>query len=140
MTEKEGKDLVVYHSRVVQRNVDRDIDLMNARKAVTEDIIESGTEVHNYAGAKIVEAAHFGHMLLQGASQTLNGTYEALEEDYCRQSAAYREFVFQCTGRYMASCLRQADSMPLVPERGVIAQIGDGIANVRDEWDRAKDG
>jgi hypothetical protein len=140
MANKKNKALVKHKTRAAQRDVDRHTDLMHAREDITEEIIESGTEVHNLAAAKNVEAALFEHMILDGASKTLNGSYAALEEDCRRQSAAYREFLFQCTGRYMANSLRQAESMPIVPEKGVIAQLGDGFASARDELDRLKGG
>ena len=140
MTEQTNNSIIQYQSQAIQRVVDRQIEHMRAKEAVGEAVIESGTELHDYAGAKIIEAAQFAHLMLQAAQQALNGSHAEAEEAIRQLSAAHREFVFQATGRTMASILRQAESMPVNPEAGLLARLGDGIAEARDEVKRLRAG
>jgi hypothetical protein len=49
----------------------------------------------------------------------------------------YRLYVAQCVGQRMANILRRAEEgLPINPEVGLIARLGDGIAEARDEIDR----
>jgi len=137
MAKKENNALVPHMPRALQREVERQIDLMKAKAEVRKTVIDSGTETHEYAGAKVVEAAQFNHMMLQAAAQSLNGTYSEVEADMVRMGAEYRAFVTQCVAQHMVSMLRQAEEgMPVSPEVGLLARLGDGIAEIRDELDR----
>lgn len=138
MTKQEGTALVSYTPRAMQRKVERQTDLMKAKADVGKAVIDSGTEIHNYAGAKVVEAAQFSHLMLQVAEQGLNGSYPALETVMCHLGANYQAFVAQCVGQHMSSMLRQAEDMPINPEVGLLGRIGDGLAEGLDEWERSR--
>ena len=137
MNEQENKALQPYMPRALQRKVKRDTDLMKADAEVGKAVIDRGTELHDHAGEKMLESALYNDMLLKGAERTLNGTYKTLEEDMRQMAANHRLFVAQCVGQRMGNMLRRAEEgLPANPEVGLLARIGDGIAEARDELDR----
>lgn len=140
MTEQTNNSLVPHQTQAAQRKVDREIEYMKAKEAVGEAVIENGTELHDYAGAKIIEAAKFAHLMMQVAQQGLNGSHAEVEETIRQLGTAYRGFVFQAVGQTMASILRQGESMPVNPEVSLFARFGDGIAEARDEVKRLRAG
>ena len=140
MTEQTTRALTAYQPRALQREVTRHTDLMKATGQVNEAVIEAGKELHDAAIQKIFEAALLEQQLLQAGEQGLNGSYAAFEEDIRRLSADFREFVTGTAAQGMGSILRQAQGMPVNPEKGLLARLGDGIAEARDEWDSLSQG
>lgn len=140
MADQNNNALVPHRPQATQREVDRHTVHMKAKEEVGEAVIENGTEIHDYASAKIIEAAQFDQLMLQAAQQNLNGTYPEIEEAIRQLGAAHRGFVFQTTAQIMASMLRQAESVPVNPETGFFAWLGDGVAEARDELKRLQSG
>ena len=137
MSEQENKALERYMPRAMQRKVERDTDLMKAEAEVGKAAVDYGTELHDHAGEEMLKSALYRDMLLKGAAQTLNGTYAVVEEGMKQMDTNYRLFVAQCVGQRMANILRRAEEgLPINPEVGLIARLGDGIAEARDEIDR----
>lgn len=140
MTEKKDNALQPYQPRALERKVKRHVAHMEAKHEVANAVVDNGTELHNYASTKMVEAAQFDHLMLQAAAQNLNGSYAALEEDLRRLGANHRAYLLECTHQNMVSFLRQAENMPVDPEVGWVERLGDGIAGARDEYHRLRGG
>jgi len=140
MADQSNNALVPYRPQAIQRRIDREKEHMEAKAEVGKAVIENGGEIHDYASAKIIEAAQLDHLMLQAVQQNLNGTYAEIEEAIRQLGAVHRGFVFQATGQIMASILHQAESMPINPEAGFLTRLGDGVAEVRDELKRLQSG
>lgn len=140
MADQSNNALVPYRPQAIQRKVDREKDHMEAKAEVGKAVIANGAEIHDFASAKILEAAQFDHFMLQVAKQNLNGTYADVEETIRQLSATYRGLVSQAMVQTMASILRQAESMPVNPEAGFLVRLGDSVAEARDELKRLQSG
>lgn len=141
MSEQENSALVPHVPRALQREVERHISLMEAKAEISKKVVDCGTEIHDHAGKKVLASALLSDMLLKGAEQTLNGSFAAVDKDVRQMGENYRALIMKSVVQSMANTLRQAEEgMPLNPEVGLLARIGDGIAEIRDEMERTREG
>ena len=140
MAGNNSKALVKHKTRAIQRKVDRHVGSMQANMEVAEAVIDNGTELHKHAVMRIVEITECDNMMLQAASQNLNGSYAELEEMIRRLRADDFEATFQVTVQAKTSMLRHAEEMQLNTKPGALARLGDGVAEALDEWDRSRGG
>lgn len=140
MTEQTTRALTPYQPRKLQREVKRQTGLMQANGQVNEAVIEVGKELHQAAIEKIVELALFMQRLLPVAGQGADGSRSELEEAIRLINSNFQKDVAQATAQAMARNLHQAEGMSVNPEKGLLARLGDGIAEARDEWDSLSQG
>lgn len=140
MTEQTTRALTAYQPRALQREVERQTSLMKAKGQVNEAVIEVGKELHQAAIEEIFELALFMQRLLPAAGQGADGIRSELEEAMRLINSNFQKDVAQATTQAMTSILHQAQGMPVNPEKGLLARLGDGIAEARDEWDSLSQG
>ena len=140
MTEETTRALTPYQPRKLQREVKRHTGLMKAKLQVNEAVIAVGKDLHQAAIEEIVELALFMQRLLLAAGQGADGSRSELEEAMRLINSNFQKDVAQATAQAMASFLHQAQGVPVNPEKGPLARLGDGIAEVRDEWDNLSQG
>lgn len=140
MSNQNDSALQPYRPRALQRKVERHEELMRAKGEVAKAAVEAGTELHNRVSASMIEAAQFDHFMLQAASQNLNGTYAAVEEAIRLLAEEHRRYLTECARQQMVSFLKQAEGLPVHPDAGAVARLGDGIAALVDEYHRLRAG